>query len=223
MQQTELIRLWKSCDENLNYAIRLNEQNTREILKLKTKSVLSSMRPVKLFAIIIGLIWVLSGGIIVGNIFVYGYGQASHFFLYSATLQIGLTGMALFIYIYQLVLIQTTDISDNIVKTQKRLAQLRSSTLLVTRILLLQLPLWTTFYLSGSRIMGGDLLYIMVNGVITALFTYVALWLFFNIRYENKDKRWFRYIFEGKEWTPVIDSMNFCKELETYENETKEL
>ena len=33
---------------------------------------------------------------------------------------------------------------------------------------------------------------------------------------ENMEKKWFRLIFSGKEWTPVIKSMELLKEIKEY-------
>jgi len=57
--------------------------------------------------------------------------------------------------------------------------------------------------------------------IITASFTYLAIWLFFNIRYENKDKKWFRLIFNGREWNPVITSMELLNQIREYKDETR--
>jgi len=42
-------------------------------------------------------------------------------------------------------------------------------------------------------------------------FTVIAIWLFFNIKYENKNKKWFQLIFNGKEWTPLMKSMELLE------------
>ncbi|MEO6453117.1 MAG: hypothetical protein ABIN97_03545 [Ginsengibacter sp.] len=52
--------------------------------------------------------------------------------------------------------------------------------------------------------------------MVTLLFTYIAIWLFFNIRYENKNKKWFKLIFNGKEWTPLMKSMELLQQVEEY-------
>ncbi|WP_157474823.1 hypothetical protein [Dyadobacter sp. Leaf189] len=48
------------------------------------------------------------------------------------------------------------------------------------------------------------------------IFTVVAIWLFFNIKYENKDNKWFRLIFNGREWDPVLKSVKLLREVEGY-------
>ena len=219
MDQSEIINLWKAYDRKLEASLMLNKSNAIEITRLKTKSLLSSMTPLKIFTIIVGMLWVGIGGTIVVNLFVHAYASVSPFFLYSAAFQLLLTAIGIGIYLYQLVLIHQMDITDTLIKTQKRLTHLKSSTLWVARILFLQLPVWTTFYWSMDLIKSGHLPYIFLNSVVTLLAIAVSLWLFVNIRYENREKKWFKLIFEGKEWTPVIKAIELHKEIEAFERE----
>lgn len=219
MESSEIINLWKAYDRKLESSLLLNQSNAIELTRLKTKSLLSSMTPLKLFTIIVGLLWVSIGGTLVSHLFVHAYASVSPFFLYSAAFQLLLTAIGIGIYLYQLVLIHQMDITDTLIKTQKRLAQLKSSTLWVARILLLQLPAWTTFYWSMDLIRSGHLPYIFLNSVVTLIAIAVSLWLFINIRYENREKKWFKLIFEGKEWTPVIKAIELQKEIEAFERE----
>ncbi len=219
MEQSEIINLWKAYDRKLEASLMLNKSNAIEITRLKTKSLLSSMTPLKLFTIVVGMLWVFVGATLISNLFVHAYASVSPFFLYSAAFQLLLTAIGIGIYLYQLVLIHQMDITDTLIKTQKRLTQLKSSTLWVARILLLQLPAWTTFYWSMDLIKSGHLPYIFLNSVVTLLAIAVSLWLFINIRYENREKKWFKLIFEGKEWTPVIKAIELHKEIEAFERE----
>ncbi len=219
MEQSEIINLWKAYDRKLEASLMLNKSNAIEITRLKTKSLLSSMTPLKLFTIVVGMLWVFVGATLISNLFVHAYASVSPFFLYSAAFQLLLTAIGIGIYLYQLVLIHQMDITDTLIKTQKRLTQLKSSTLWVARILLLQLPAWTTFYWSMDLIKSGHLPYIFLNSVVTLLAIAFSLWLFINIRYENREKKWFKLIFEGKEWTPVIKAIELHKEIEAFERE----
>jgi magnesium-transporting ATPase (P-type) len=217
MELAEIMESWKMYDRKLEESLLLNRKNAEEIIHLKIKSQLVSMKPIKVFTLIAGFIWVICGSMIVTNIFLFAFEDASKFFLFSATAQLLLTAIAIAIYIYQLVLISEVDISGPILETQKKLAGLRSSTLAVTRILFLQLPLWTTFYLTKGVFENGNSWFYIVQGIATFSFVYIALWLFFNIKYKNKDKKWFRLLFEGKEWTPVIKSMELLEEMKEYQ------
>lgn len=219
MDQSEIINLWKAYDRKLEASLSLNKSNAIDLTRLKTKSLLSSMAPLKLFTIVVGMLWVFVGGTLISNLFVHAYASVSPFFLYSAVIQLLLTAIAIVIYLYQLVLIHQMDITATLIITQKRLTHLKSSTLWVARILFLQLPAWTTFYWSMDIFKSGNLPYIFINSSVTLIALGISLWLFINIRYENREKKWFKLIFEGKEWTPVIKAIELHKEIEAFERE----
>ncbi len=150
------------------------------------------------------------------NLFLFAFSKANPFFLFSAAIQVALTALALIIYVYQLITIYQVDITEPILKTQEKLASLKTSTLWVTRILFLQLPVWTTFYWNESMLENGNWFLWIIQSIVTLSLTYVAVWLFFNIKYENRNKKWFKLIFNGKEWTPVINSMELLSQIDEY-------
>ncbi|MGB4899528.1 MAG: hypothetical protein WBP00_02060, partial [Saprospiraceae bacterium] len=59
MHDTDLFQLWKSYDKKLEENLAINRQNTFEITKLKLKSHLLSMKPLKMFTIVLGILWVV--------------------------------------------------------------------------------------------------------------------------------------------------------------------
>ena len=216
MNELEIKDLWITANEKLEKSFVINKKNTEDIARIKTQHLLSSMKPIKIFTILIGFLWVGAGAFILTPIYLYAFSEVSKFFLFSASIQILLTAIALFIYIFQLILIYQTEIADPILKTQERLAQLRISTLWVTRILFLQLPVWTTFWWSGNPFTDWTLLQWVVSLSVTIPFTFAAIWLFFNIKYENRNKKWFKLIFDGREWTPLQKSMELLEQIESY-------
>lgn len=219
METSEFKELWKSYDKKLEQSLSLNRKNTREITGLKVQSLLASMRPVKLFALVVGLLWVGFGYMIIIHLFLYGFEAVSKFFLFSATIQVTLTAMALWIYLYQLILIHQTDISEPVLTTQKRLAKLKSSTLWIPRILILQLPVWTTFWWNETMFTEWNIFQWSITLAITLFSLYAAVWLFININDKNRDKKWFQFIFGGdKEWSPVIHSIEMMKQIQEYNN-----
>jgi NO-binding membrane sensor protein with MHYT domain len=127
-----------------------------------------------------------------------------------------LTALAIGIYIYQLHLINTINFAEPVLVIQERLSRLITSTLNVTRVLFLQLPLWTIFFWNDGMFVKENWAWWILNIVVTLSFTVIALWLFFNIRIENKDKRWFKLLFSGKEWKPVVESVDMLKQIEGF-------
>jgi hypothetical protein len=216
MEDMEILNLWKAYDQKLEENLGFNRKNAEEILGIKVNSLLSSMKPVKIFTILIGITWVGFGSIIIINLCLHALTSVSLFFLISAGLQLLLTAIALSVYMYQFVLISQVDLSKPVLETQEHLARLKSSTLWVARILFLQLPLWTTFYLSLNMFAKENMVLLIVQGIITTSFACTSLWLFLNIKYENRNKKWFRLIFDGKEWTPVIRSMELLEQINEY-------
>lgn len=217
MKELEMIEIWKSYDKKLEENLVLNRKNTEDITRIKVQSFISSMKLTKIFTIVIGLLWVVFVDTLIINLF----SIASPFFLISAGIQVLLTKLAIGIYLYQIILIHQVDISAPIVSTQEKIARLKSSTIWVTRLLFLQLPVWTTYYWNESMLEDGNVWLYALQIIITVSFTYLAIWLFINIRYKNKDKKWFRLIFNGKEWNPVITSMELLSQIKEYREETR--
>ena len=218
INEIELKQLWQTTNEKLEERIVLNRAHFDNTTKLKFYNSLGSMKPVKVFTLLLGVLWVCITGTVVLNLFLFAFDSVSLFFLFSAAIQIGLTAIALVIYIYQLITIYQVDITEPILKTQKKLVTLKISTLWVSRILFLQLPVWTTFYWNSSMLENGNWFLWIFQGIVTLSFSGVAIWLFFNIKYENKDKKWFQLIFNGKEWTPLMKAMKLSKQIKEYKD-----
>lgn len=219
MDELEIRKLWQSTNDKLEKNFVIDKKNTEEIVHMKVYSLLGSMKPIKFFALLVGVLWVSIGGIALSSIFLNSFNEANKFFLFSVSIQVGLTAMALFVYLYQLITIYQVDITDPILRTQEKLSNLKMSTLWVTRLLFLQLPVWTTFWWNETMLTDWSALQWIVTLLFTFSFTLIAIWLFFNIKYENRNKKWFRLIFSGKEWTPLMKSMELLEQVEEYKEQ----
>jgi hypothetical protein len=216
MNELELKTLWQTSNEKIEKNLFISQVNTIEISRLKIVNLLNSMKPVKLVTLIIGIFWVGIGAFILSNIYLNAYSEANKYFLFSATIQVLLTAMALFIYIYQLIEINQIEIYEPVLKVQEKLARLRMATLWSAKILFLQLPVWTTFWWNETMFSNWNILQWAMTAIITLLFTIIAIWLFFNIKIENKNKTWFKMIFNGKEWTPLLKSIELLDNINEY-------
>ncbi len=219
MQENEMLQCWKTLNLQLEKSLVLNRQNTIDITAIKVAGQLGSMKPIKIFTLLTGLVWVGVGSVVVFHLSRYALNEISKFFLFSATLQLLLTALALVLYAYQLVLLQQVDASGPVLATQEKLVQLKHTTLWIARLLFLQLPLWTTFYLSDTIFTAGNIGYLLVNSAVTLVFAGLAAWLFLHIKFENRNKRWFRLIFDGREWTPLLRSFDLLEQLQELKRE----
>ncbi len=216
MNELELKQLWQTTSEKLEKTIAVNRINSEEISRLKIYHFISLMKPIKIFTLLAGIVWVGAGLIILSNLYLNSFSEMSKFFLFSASVQVGLTGLALFMYLYQLFTIYQVDITEPILRAQKKIASLKTSTLWVTRILCLQLPFWTTFWWTEMMLQEWNVLQWLLTAGITLAFSFAAIWLFLNIKSKNSDKKWFRLIFNGMEWAPLINAMALLDQLDEY-------
>lgn len=219
MNELELKKLWHITNEKLEESMVINKNNTDDITRMKVHNHLGSMKPIKILTLLIGMLWVGFWGIDLSSIYLNSFSGANKFFLFSASIQVGLTAMALFVYLYQLITIYQVDITEPIIRTQEKLSSLKLSTLWVTRILFLQLPVWTTFWWNENMLTDWGILQWAVTLFFTISFTFIAIWLFFNIKYENRNKKWFQLIFSGKEWIPLMKSMELLEQVEDYKKQ----
>lgn len=222
MNENELKLLWQSAHEKLEDSLQVNRKNTEDITRLKAQNFLSSMKPIKIFTLIVGILWVAILGSTVVHLFIYAYDQVSLYFLYAAAIQVVLTAIAVVVYIYQLDLIYKIDFSEPVLNIQENLSKLKMSTLNVTRILFLQLPVWTIFYWNDSMFEHGNLFLWIIQIIITLAMSCLAIWLFFHIKFENRDQKWFKLIFSGKEWQPMLQSMELLSQIEGYQGDETE-
>lgn len=216
MEDKDLKALWQRFEEKLDESLTLQRKNAEDISQIKIKSTLASMRPLKIFTIAVGILWVA----FVDLLIIGSWPYATWFFLISALIQVILTKLAIGIYLYQLIIIGQMDISGSVLETQEKIAALKASTLWCARLLFLQLPVWTTFFIHPNVLQPGPGLFVLV--LITGIFSFAALWLFFNIKYENRDKKWFRLLLAGQEWTPVLRAMELLDEIRRFQREDRE-
>lgn len=209
MEQKNLKEAWNQMNSKLEASLELNNRLLNDVARLKVKAQLNTLKPLKWFALVVGVLWVGFVDVIVLNTL----GYASIFFSISAIAQSLLTKIAIGLYVYQLVLLHLSDYAEPIVTTQRNILKIRTSSLWVSRILFLQLPFWTTFYLNKGMLVNASGAMLFVQLLATLAFTAAAVWLFVNIRPSNSNKKWFKMLFTGTEWTPLVESLRLLDEL----------
>jgi hypothetical protein len=214
MNDTDLKYLWQTSNEQIASSQKSDKTSLDKLTKRNVSHFLSSMKPIKIFTLLVGLLWVFSIGYVLIKLSINAYDQVSLYFLYSAYFQVMLTAVAVILYIIQLSTIYSIDFNKPVVILQKTLIKLKASTLNITKILILQLPFWTTFYWNESMFKNGTLPLFILQGAVTISFTYLSIWLFFHLKFENADKWWFKLLLQGKEWESLITSINILNEME---------
>jgi hypothetical protein len=214
MNDTDLKYLWKKGNEQIAIGQTSDKTNLNNLTKRNISHFLSSMKPIKIFTLLVGILWVFGIGYVLMKLTINAYQQVSPYFLYSAYFQVMLTAAAVILYLFQLSTLYRIDFDKPVIILQKTVINLKISTLNITRILILQLPFWTTFYWNESMFKNGTLPLFILQGAVTISFTYLTIWLFLNLKFENADKWWFKLLFQGKEWEPLMTSIEILNDME---------
>lgn len=212
MTDLEIKDIWQQ--QKAGDLFRISQQQSAEITKLKVQHSLSVVQQLKGIGTIAGVLWVLLADAVIVAV----WHDASPFFLLSALFQVVTVKMAVGIYLYQLVLISQVNSFTPVVQTQQKLAQLQIAALWSIRVLALQLPAWTTFYLNEKMFRTAPPVLLVLQAIATLAALAAAVWLFINIRFENRNKKWFKLLFAGKEWQPVMKAMEILEDSEALNN-----
>ena len=216
MEETNFVLLWKEHYEKIDQALALNKQILKEVIGQKAQSALQSLSRFKARGIVIAIIYL----ILLGTVLFYAishYSSAANYFIVSIGAIFLINVKALSDYIKHLVWVYNIDYNGSITAIQQKLTKLQLSIFKHSRIMVLQLPFWTTFQLSNKwfpQDIGWG--YIAFQVVLTASFTYIAYWLYKNQTVENADKKWVKTLINGSGGKSVTKALEFYKELEKF-------
>lgn len=222
MEDIELQQLWAQYDSKLEQTKLLNMQawalnlQSKEALQMhKAKSKLNRLANFKIAAVVLGIFWVM---FLCTLVFSHITWQGI-FFNISAGIIALITAIAVAVYIYHIVLIRQVDNSGSIVEAQQKLAKLQASTVHVIGIAWLQLPFYSTFYLSPGLLQKAGTAFAVEHAIVFTIFCVIAVWLYRNIKIENRHKKWFKILFRSIEWTAVVKAIDFLDEVEQFKRE----
>ncbi len=102
MNDTDLKYLWKTGNEQIAIGQTSDKTNLDNLIKRNISHFLSSMKPIKIFTLLVGILWVFGIGYVLIKLTINVYELVSPYFLYSAYFQLMLTAAALVLYIFQL-------------------------------------------------------------------------------------------------------------------------
>lgn len=221
MEETNFILLWKEYYQKIDESLALNKQLVKESITQKTQSVLQSLANFKVRGIIAAVIYLL----IMGSVLFYTiahYSSATNYFIISIGAIFIINIKALYDYIKHLMWINKIDYNGSVTAIQERLIELQFSILKHVRIVILQLPFWTTFQLSSKWFpQDAAPAYIVFQILLTGIFTYVAIWLYKNLTMKNKNKKWFKVLINGSGGKYILKALEFSKELQKFKEVEK--
>lgn len=219
MENIELINIWKEQNVKIEKTLAINKLLLKETISLKSESSLKGLVQLTTAGIIAFVFYLL----ILGYILFYAisnYSSASNYFIISIS-AIALINIKGFTdYIKHLVWTKNLNYNGSVIEIQKQLSKIQLSIINHSKIMCLQFPFFTTFYLSDNWFpQDVGLPYIIFQIVITGAFIYLSYWLYKEHKPENLNKKWFRRLIAGSGGKSVEKALNFCKEMEEFEKE----
>lgn len=217
MEETNFVLLWKEHYEKIDRSLSINKRLLTETVNHKAESVLHSLLKFKTRGVISLVVYLL----ILGTLLFYAisnYTTAANYFIVSIGAIFLINLRALHDYIRHIVMINEIDYDGSITAIQQQLLKLQLSIFRHSRIMVLQIPFWTTFQLSNKwfpQSVGTD--YVIFQVAITASFTWLALWLYRQQTIANADKRWIKSLLATSGAKKVSKALACYKDLEAFQ------
>jgi hypothetical protein len=210
----EFQQIWKAYDAKLERSLQLNLRLLKDVQTQKMRAELRPLTAAAVVYIVLGILWELLLVLILRLVWSQPVMAVSFIaFLLCGALAIG--G-----YFKDIMVIRQVSYADNIVDTQKKLAALQSSMVRTLRVMWLQLPFWSTFFISNALIRNGGSRFLMIQIPITVLFIIAAIVLYRNITVENwSRKKWVRGLIRGSGFGRVSRAMEHLKEIEDFKRD----
>ncbi len=219
MENTELINIWKEQNAKIEKSLAINKFLLKETIGLKAESSLRGLVKLTTAGIIAFVFYLL----LLGYILFYAisnYSSASNYFIVSVLVITVINIKGFSDYIKHLVWTKNINYDGSVLDIQKRLSKLQLSIINHSKIMVLQFPFFTTFYLSNAWFpQEVGLPYLIFQIAITGSFIYLSWWLYKNHKPENLNKKWFRNLIAGSGGKSVMKAMEFYKEMEEFQRE----
>ena len=216
MEEKDIINLWKEQDIKIEQSLALNKKLLKEVISQKAQNSLNALARFKTRGIIAAIIYLLLLGLVLSYAIIH-YLTAANYFIVSIGAIFLINVKTLYDYIKHLVMINNIDYGGSVTEIQGTLAKLKLSIFRHSRIMVLQFPFWTTFYLSDKWFPQNSPTGLLIFQIlITASFTYLAYWLYKNQKPENADKKWLRLLINGSGGKSLMKAIELYKEIEEF-------
>lgn len=214
MTTDEFQQLWKQYDAKLDRSLQMNLRLLKDIQTQKARSVLGSLVTGRAFMIGIGSIY----EIILFVCLYYTWSQPVMAVSFGAFALC--TGLAIIDCIKDIVVIRRMDFAQSILTTQEQLIRLQSAVLKSHRLAWLQLPFWSTFFVSNALLRNGGTTFWVIEIPVFAVLTGLAIYLYSNLTVEDaRKKKWVRGMVRGSGFKTIDQAIALLEEIEQFKKE----
>lgn len=216
MEELNFVLLWKEQYQKIDESLAINRQLLHELVTQKVATAMHAVKRFKKRGIFAAVIYLFILGAML-FVAIADYSSSANYFIVSIGAIFLLNIKALYDYIKHLTWVDAIDYGGSIIGIQEELARLQASIVQHVRWMVLQLPFWTTFYLSDKWFpFHASAEMVVVQITITLLSTVLAVQLFRNLTIANLDKKWVRVLLQGSGGRSVLQALQFCKTVQQY-------
>lgn len=219
MENIDFINIWKAQNTKIEQALALNLKLLREIVDGKAKSAVRSLTILKSTLLFFGVLYLMAlGGLI--SFALSRYSPAWNYFIVSVAAIFAINLFAAITYIKHLVWLSEINYDGPVAYIQQKLSKLQLSIIRLTRIMYLQTPFFTTFYLSSNWFPQlTPWPYTLFQLALTGAAVYSSWWVYKKMTIENIDNKLIRSLLSGSGRDTVRKAIDFYNEIEEYKVE----
>jgi hypothetical protein len=213
MSTDEFQQLWKAYDAKLQQSLQLNRQLLEEVRSARLKGSFNRLRAGRIFKIVWGVLWNIACGTLLWHF------RSEPVFVVCAALVMGITTIGIAGYGYQLAIIQQINFEKSILETQNELARLEAAIIRTHRIMVLQTPLYTCFFLNRQMMAGMGATAWAFQILFTALFILGTIRIYRAFSLQNINEPWMKSVMKNEGFTSIANARAFLKEIEEFRRE----
>ncbi|MCC6289908.1 MAG: hypothetical protein IT249_18680 [Chitinophagaceae bacterium] len=210
MEHIDILALWKSQNAKLDETISINKKLLKESLHNKAKSALGGFKATRWVGIIFGVLWCVA----MSFILIASWKYTNWFFKSAFIIHITVSLIAVGLYIYHLILLKNFDNSQTVISAQRELVELKFSNLRTLGILWLQLPVFSTWYMSNEWMHNAPFTFWFIQMPIVLVQLFIGFWLYRNLNYKNQQKKWFKWFVSKGEFGKINKANSFLLEID---------
>lgn len=219
MEDSNLALLWKEHQKKIDQTLFINKQILNAVVRHNSEIALRSLVRFKTKGVISVVVYLALLGLLLFYAITH-YSSSANYFIASFTVIFLINVKALCDYIKHSIWLKNIDYDNNITETQQRLNRLQLSIFQHTRFMFLQLPFWTTFYLSNKWFPHSvSLGYIIFQILFTGIFLYLSYFIYRNLTIQNANKNWVKIIINASGGKYVRKALDFYDEIEQFRAE----
>ena len=219
MENIDFITIWKAQNTKIEQTLAINKKLLRNVVDGKAQSTLRSLKILKSGLLFFGILYLIAlSGLLIFAL--SRYSPSWNYFIVSVTAIFAINLYAVITYIKHLVWLHKINYDGVVADIQQKLSKLQLSIVNHTRIMYLQTPFFTTFYLSSNWFpQSSPLAYTIFQLAFTVAAIYSSWWVYRNMTPENMNNRLIKGLLNGSGRETVQKAMDFYKEIEEYKVE----